>query len=90
MVGVLIIIGLCYLGLLACGIMLFVDIIRERKWRRKRMKEIKVYRYNADNIFKGQYCATSPRGVRKYLRRLFGLGTYLRIRKYIVIEEAVD
>jgi hypothetical protein len=54
------------------------------------MKEIKVYRYNADNIFKGQYCATSPKGVRRYLRRLFGLRTYLLIRKHLVIEEAVD
>ena len=54
------------------------------------MKEVKVYRYNADNIFSGQYCATSPKGVRRYLRRLFGLGAYLRIRKYLVIEEAVD
>lgn len=54
------------------------------------MKETKVYRYNADNIFKGQYCATSPKGVRKYLRRLLGLAIYLRIRKYLVIEEAVD
>ena len=38
MVGALVIIGLCYLGLLACGIMLLVDDMRERKWR-KRMKE---------------------------------------------------
>lgn len=38
MMGALIIIGLCYLGLLACGIMLLVDGVRERK-RRKRMKE---------------------------------------------------
>ena len=89
MVGVLIIIGLCYLGLLACGIILLVDGVREHKWK-KRRKEVKVYRYNADNIFKGQYCATSPKGVRRYLRRLFGLATYLRIRKYLVIEEAVD
>lgn len=54
------------------------------------MKEIKVYRYNADNVFKGQYCAASPKGVRKYLRRLLGLVTYLRIRKYLVIEEVVN
>lgn len=54
------------------------------------MKEVKVCRYNADNIFSGQYCATSPRGIRRYLRRLFGLGTYLRIRRHLVIEEAVD
>lgn len=40
MVGVLVMIGLCYLGLLACGIMLLVDDIRERKWR-KDMKERK-------------------------------------------------
>lgn len=38
MIGALIIFGLCYLGLLACGIMLLVDGIREHKWR-KRMKE---------------------------------------------------
>ncbi len=38
MIGALIIIGLCYLGLLACGIMLLVDGVRERKWK-KRMKE---------------------------------------------------
>lgn len=38
MVGALAIIGLCYLGLLACGIMLLVDDVRERKWR-KRMRE---------------------------------------------------
>ena len=54
------------------------------------MKEIKVYCYNVDNFVKGQYCATSPKGVRRYLRRLFGLATSLRIRKYLVIEEAVD
>lgn len=38
MIGALIILGLCYLGLLACGIMLLIDDIREYKWR-KRMKE---------------------------------------------------
>jgi hypothetical protein len=38
MVGALTILGLCYLGLLVCGIMLLVDGVRERKWR-KRMKE---------------------------------------------------
>lgn len=54
------------------------------------MKEIKVYYYNADNVFRGRYCATSPKGVRRYLRRLFGLATYLRIRKHLVIEEAVE
>ena len=54
------------------------------------MKEIKVYCYNADNVFRGQYCATSPKGVRRYLRKLLGLVTYLRIRKYLVIEEAVE
>ena len=30
--------GLCYLGLAACGVMLLVDDIREYKWR-KRMKK---------------------------------------------------
>jgi hypothetical protein len=38
MIGALIIIGLCYLGLLACGIILLIDDVKERKWR-KRMKE---------------------------------------------------
>ena len=38
MVGALTIIGLCYLGLLACGIVLLVDGVREHKWR-KRIKE---------------------------------------------------
>lgn len=38
MIGALIIFGLCYLGLLACGIVLLVEDVRERKWR-KRMKE---------------------------------------------------
>ena len=38
MVVVLIVIGLCYLGLLACGIMAIVDDIRIYKWR-KRMRE---------------------------------------------------
>lgn len=38
MIGALIIIGLCYLGLAACGIVLLVDDVRERKWR-KRMKK---------------------------------------------------
>ena len=54
------------------------------------MKEIRVYHYNADNVFRGQYCATSLKEVRRYLRRLLGLVTYLRIRKYLVIEEAVE
>lgn len=51
---------------------------------------IKIYRYNADDIFKGQCCATSPKDVRRFLRRLLGLTAYLRIRKYLIIEEAVD
>ena len=38
MIGVLIVIGLCYLGLLACGIMAIVDDVRIYEWR-KRMKE---------------------------------------------------
>ena len=38
MIGALIIFCLCYLGLLACGIMLLVDDVREHKWK-KRMKE---------------------------------------------------
>ena len=38
MIGALIIIGLCYLGLLACGIMLLVDGIRARKFAKKTQK----------------------------------------------------
>lgn len=38
MTGVLIILGLCYLGLAACGIILLVDDIRVYKWR-KQMKK---------------------------------------------------
>ena len=35
MVGALVIIGICYLGLLACGIMLLVDDVRARKHAKK-------------------------------------------------------
>ena len=38
MVGVLIIFGLCFLGLLACGIMLIVDDIRAKKFRKETQK----------------------------------------------------
>ena len=38
MIGALIIIGLCYLGLLACGIVLFVDDIRAKKFAKKNSK----------------------------------------------------
>lgn len=38
MVGALIIIGICYLGLLACGIMLLVDDVRARKHAKKTKK----------------------------------------------------
>lgn len=38
MMGALVIIGLCYLGLLACGIMLFVDDIRAKKFAKKIQK----------------------------------------------------
>ena len=38
MAGVLIIIGLCYLGLLAGGIVLLVDDVKVDEWR-KRMNE---------------------------------------------------
>lgn len=37
-VALIIIIVLCFLGLLACSITLLVDDVREYKWR-KRMKE---------------------------------------------------
>ena len=35
MVGALVIIGICYLGLLACGIMLFIDDLRAKKFAKK-------------------------------------------------------
>ena len=38
MVGALIIIGLCYLGLLACGVILLVDDIRAKKFAKKSQK----------------------------------------------------
>ena len=38
MVGALIIIGLCYLGLLACGIMLFIDTLRAKKFAKESKK----------------------------------------------------
>lgn len=38
MVGALVIIGICYLGLLACGIMLLVDDVRARKHAKKTKK----------------------------------------------------
>lgn len=38
MIGALVMIGLCYLGLLACGIVFLIDDIKDYKWR-KRMKE---------------------------------------------------
>jgi hypothetical protein len=36
MIGALVLIGICYLGLLACGIILLVDDIKEYKWRKRR------------------------------------------------------
>lgn len=38
MVGALIMIGLCYLGLLACGIMLFIDTLEAKKFAKKTQK----------------------------------------------------
>ena len=38
MIGALIIIGSCYLGLLACGIMLLTDDIRAKKFAKKTQK----------------------------------------------------
>ena len=35
MIGVLICIGICYLGLLFCGIILLIDTIRYRKWKKE-------------------------------------------------------
>ena len=38
MVVALIIIGFCYLGLLVCGIMLFIDTIRAKKFAKQTQK----------------------------------------------------
>jgi hypothetical protein len=38
MIGALIIIGLCYLALLACGIVLLVDDIKAKKFAKKNQK----------------------------------------------------
>lgn len=38
MIIALIIIGFCYLGLLACGIMLFVDTIKAKKFAKQCQK----------------------------------------------------
>lgn len=38
MVGALIMIGLCYLGLLACGTMLFIDTLRAKKFAKQTQK----------------------------------------------------
>ena len=38
MVGALIIIGLCYFGLFACGIVLFVDDLQVKKFAKKIQK----------------------------------------------------
>jgi hypothetical protein len=38
MIGVLVIFGLCFLGLLACGIMLFIDTLRAKKCAKKTQK----------------------------------------------------
>ena len=35
MVGALVIIGICYLGLLACGIALFIDDLSAKKFAKK-------------------------------------------------------
>lgn len=51
------------------------------------MKQIKIYEYNADNFIKGRFATYSPRRVRRYLRKLFGLVAYLKIRKYLTITE---
>ena len=51
------------------------------------MKQVKIYEYNADNFIKGRFAATSPKQVRRYLRKQFGLVLYLKIRKYLIITE---
>ena len=51
------------------------------------MKQVKIYEYNADNFIKGRFVATSPKQVRRYLRKQFGLVLYLKIRKYLIITE---
>ena len=51
------------------------------------MKQVKIYEYNADNFIKGRFATTSPKRVRRHLRRLFGLVVYLKIRKYLTITE---
>ena len=38
MIGAWIIFGLCYLGLLACGVMLFIDTIRAKKFAKQTQK----------------------------------------------------
>jgi hypothetical protein len=38
MIGVLIIIGIDFLGLLACGIILFIDDLRAKKFAKKTQK----------------------------------------------------
>ena len=38
MIGALVIIGLCYLGLLVCGIMLFIDTIEAKKFAKQTQK----------------------------------------------------
>jgi hypothetical protein len=35
MVGALVMIGICYLGLLACGIVLFIDTVKATKFAKK-------------------------------------------------------
>ena len=51
------------------------------------MQKVKIYEYNADNFIKERFATTSPRRVRRHLRKLFGLVTYLKIRKYLTITE---
>ena len=41
MVGAWICLGLCYLGLLACGIILLVDTIQVHKWNKEHNKRWK-------------------------------------------------
>lgn len=49
-----------------------------------------IYSYNADNFIRGQFATTSPRRVRRYLRRSLGLINYLRLRKYITITKVEE
>jgi hypothetical protein len=66
------------------------NIYTNRKRKGRKMKQVKIYEYNADNFIKGRIATSSPRRVSKHLRRLLGLITYLKIRKYLTITEVEE